>query len=97
MFSDKEPEEKKRILSEEFLIPMDRELEREVERMCNLGQGMLERGYHNGMQQGLQKGLDSGIEMAKRVMKLAAAGLPREQIATEANATMEQVKKILDD
>lgn len=30
--------------------------------MCNLGEGLLERGIEEGIEQGLQKGMEKGIE-----------------------------------
>ena len=42
------PEEKKKILSEEFDIPYTEEIEQEVLNMCNLSQGIYEKGYDTG-------------------------------------------------
>ena len=43
-----EPKVKKETLQEEFGIPMTEELEREVDRMCNLSQGVYDKGYDKG-------------------------------------------------
>ena len=43
-----EPEIKKATLEKEFGIPMTEELEREVDRMCNLSQGVYDKGYDKG-------------------------------------------------
>lgn len=40
-----EPKDKKETLKTEFGIPMTRELESEVEKLCNLSQGVYDRGY----------------------------------------------------
>ena len=40
-----EPKNKKETLQAEFGIPMTEELEREVDRMCNLSQGVYDKGY----------------------------------------------------
>lgn len=41
-------EEKKRILEEKYQIPMTRELRKELETMCNLSEGIEERGIAKG-------------------------------------------------
>ncbi len=43
---------KKQVLSEEFHIPMTRRIERKVERMCNLSQGIWEEGIQKGREEG---------------------------------------------
>ena len=43
-----EPKVKKETLQAEFGIPMTEELEREVDRMCNLSQGVYDKGYDKG-------------------------------------------------
>ena len=40
--------EKKRILEEKYQIPMTRELGKELDRMCNLSEGIEERGILKG-------------------------------------------------
>lgn len=40
-----EPKDKKETLKTEFGIPMTRKLESEVEKLCNLSQGVYDRGY----------------------------------------------------
>lgn len=40
-----EPKDKKETLKTEFGIPMTRELESEVEKLCNLSQGVYDKGY----------------------------------------------------
>lgn len=47
--SEKRPEEKKRILQEEFDIKMTIELESEVLQMCNLSEGVERRGIEKGI------------------------------------------------
>jgi hypothetical protein len=45
------PKEKKRILSEEFHIKMNREMESEVYKMCNFSEGVEQRGIAIGRKQ----------------------------------------------
>lgn len=60
--SEKEAEEKKRILQDDFDIAMTKTLESEVSAMCNLSKGVEERGIAIGVERGLEQGLERGIE-----------------------------------
>lgn len=53
---------KKKILSEDFEIPMTSHFESEVEHMCNIGAGYGEKRYQQGIEEGMQKGMQKGIE-----------------------------------
>lgn len=55
------PEQKKQILREEFGIVLTREMEEEVMSMCNLSQGIYERGLNDGWGKGLSEGLSEGM------------------------------------
>lgn len=46
--SEREADEKKKILREEFFIEMDRTFESEVQLMCNLSKGVEEKGIQKG-------------------------------------------------
>jgi hypothetical protein len=53
------PEEKKEILAGEFNIPYTEEIEQEVLHMCNLSQGIYDRGYDSGYGKGrIQQAID---------------------------------------
>ena len=60
--SEKEAEEKKKILQDDFDIAMTKTLESEVSAMCNLSKGVEERGIAIGLERGLEQGLERGIE-----------------------------------
>ena len=47
-------------LENEFDISIDNDLKEEVEEMCNLGQGILERGEARGRQEGIREGIREG-------------------------------------
>lgn len=49
-------EEKKQILLDEYNIPVDRKLEGGLKDMCNLSEGIWQRGIRQGIQQGIQQG-----------------------------------------
>ena len=77
--------EKRKILSEEFGMEMSGDLESEVRDMCNLSQGILERG------------LQQGERNAKRktAWNLAGMGMPAEKIAQAVQEPVELVEEWL--
>lgn len=50
------------ILEKEYNIPITEEIGEEVDHMCNLGEGILERGIERGMAQGIAQGIERGIQ-----------------------------------
>lgn len=64
--SEKEAEEKKKILQDDFNIAMTKTLESEVSAMCNLSKGVEERGIARGLEQGLARGMETGTLNAIR-------------------------------
>lgn len=59
--SEKEPEEKKRILQKDFDIKMTKKLESEVSELCNLSKGIEDRGIEKGIEKGIREGILSSI------------------------------------
>lgn len=55
--SERKPEEKKKILQDEFDIMMTKELESEVSKMCNLSDGIEKRGIETGIKTGIKAGI----------------------------------------
>ena len=62
--SEKEAEEKKKILQDDFDIAMTKTLESEVSAMCNLSKGVEERGIAIGLERGMERGMERGLEAA---------------------------------
>ena len=60
LFSEESVAEKKEKLAREHGIVMTVELEGRLERMCNLSQGILERGYQKGLETGKSLGIAQG-------------------------------------
>lgn len=56
--------EKKHILEKNYGIPMSEEMEGEMERMCNLSDGV----ERIGLEKGLQKGLEEGLKQKQRIV-----------------------------
>ncbi len=59
--SEMKPDEKKIILENDFEIAMTRNLEREVSVMCNVSQGIEDRGIQKGIVMGKAQGIEMGI------------------------------------
>ena len=54
--SDRNVNEKKRLLENDFQISMTEHLERGVSEMCNLSKGIEEKGIQKGIEQGIEQG-----------------------------------------
>lgn len=55
--SERSPEYKKMVLSEEFQINVTEEISQEVRQMCNLSTGILEKGIEKGRAEGRAEGM----------------------------------------
>ena len=79
------PAEKKKILQEEFDINMSRAFETEMSEMCNLSQGVWEKGMEKGQQN----------EFERSVRSMRKAGLDNTKIAAllEKDLTVVQAVK----
>ena len=82
-------EERFRILSDDFDIIVDEGLREEVEVMCNLGQGLLEKGEKRGEKRGIKK---TKVEAIINFYKVGANLI---MIAQAMDETEEKIKKIL--
>ena len=80
--------EKKKILEEEFDVSMNEELEREVTVMCNLSQGIKAEGR--------QEGIGIG-EMRMLVKQVKKGRVSIAEAAEDADMTVEQFRKVLED
>ena len=67
-------EEKLKILNEEFQIPITQQLDEEVSLMCNLSQGIENRGIQKGIEKGIEKGIRGAIDICRKL------NLPEEEI-----------------
>ena len=91
LFSDKiEVKEKMDLLETKCGIRMkDNKLAEEVETMCNLGQGIYERGLEQGLEQGEKR---KAIEAAVNFLKLGKNSI--EDIAMCTDLSVEEVKRL---
>lgn len=70
--SEKEPEEKKKILQSDFDIKMTRKLEREVSELCNLSKNVEEKGIRKGRKEGRKEGILTSIQNLMESMNWTA-------------------------
>lgn len=61
---------KKKILSDDFDIPMTQQLERRISDMCNLSEGVYQQGIEKGINQGVEKQLVSSIKSLMTTLHL---------------------------
>lgn len=54
--------EKMRKLEQDFHIPMEQKIEKELNQMCNLSDYVVEVGLKKGMEQGIKQGMEQGVE-----------------------------------
>ncbi|MCI8992398.1 MAG: hypothetical protein HFG80_06700 [Eubacterium sp.] len=73
--SEKEPEEKKKILQEDFGIPMTKTLESEVQNMCNLSKGIEEKGIEKGIETATLRAIENLMDTLKMTAEQAMAVL----------------------
>ena len=67
--TEKSAAEKKTVLQTEFDLPMTQEIESEVQTMCNVSQGVLEKGIEKGILQGRSLGRDERtLELIRNLM-----------------------------
>ena len=83
LVSDKKAKEKKEILERDFDIPMTETMEEEVEHMCNLSDGVEQRGIQKGIQQ-------ERFENARNLLAL----LSDEEISKCIKLPIEEVQKL---
>ena len=88
--SSRAAEEKKKILTEDFGVPMTTTLEREVLEMCNLSQGVKEEGIEIGIQKGVREG--KFLALAELVKD---GTLSVDVAAAKAKMTVDEFKKAM--
>jgi hypothetical protein len=85
--SERKPEEKKKILENDFSIEMTKSLEREVSIMCNLSKGVEEKGITKGITRGILSSIQNLMESmswsAEQAMN--ALKIPEEERSKYAN------------
>ena len=89
----KSAEEKSEILKKKFDIEVTSEMEEELRTMCNLSEGIYERGMSQGMSQGMARGAETKtIEIIKNLWK---KGMDIDFIKDVTSWTEEQIMKVV--
>ena len=91
--SECKAEEKKQILEEEFAIQMSERVEEEVAQMCNLSQGIVERGIAQGMERGIAQGIEKG--MAQGIAQGMEKGIAQGVEKGAFNATLDSLRRLI--
>ena len=92
---------RKETLVNEFGIRMAGNLEGEVNSMCNLSAGVLERGFEQGIEKGIEQGIEKGIEKGaeatkeKMIVNACKAGMSMENIKAFSGLSEEEIRSIL--
>ena len=93
--SERSTKEKREILQEEFNIKMTQELEREVSEMCNLSEGVEQKGIAKGIAKGITASIRNLMESMGWSIEQAMDAL---QISTEErNGYLYMLKKSEDE
>ena len=77
-------------------IEMTTSLEEEVDIMCNLSEGIEERGIEKGIKQGIEKGIEKGIAESRMetAVELMKEKFPMEKIARITRLSMEKLQEL---
>ena len=95
-------DEKFDIIGNEFDIPLESDIRRDVNDMCNLSQGIKEQAYVEGTENGIAIGKQEGITIGKRegiaetIIKMYRKGYEPEQISDILDMEVEEVREIIE-
>jgi hypothetical protein len=91
--------EKMQLLENDFQIPMTREIEGKVSEMCNVSQGIFEKGVEEGLIKGEKRGEKRGEKKATKMiaLNLAELNIPLEQIALATQEKASVIKKWIEE
>ena len=98
------------IIGNEFDIPLESDIRKDVNDMCNLSQGIKEQAYVEGTENGIAIGKQEGITIGKRegitigkregiaetIIKMYRKGYEAEQISDILDMEVEEVRKIIE-
>ena len=94
-------EEKLHIMKTEYDISEEEDFRKDVNEMCNLGEGIMEEGIAIGMEKGREEGIAIGetkgisIGESRTIRSMHKNGFTAEQIAAATDKALEEVKAIL--
>lgn len=94
-------EEKLHIMKTEYDISEEEDFRKDVNEMCNLGEGIMEEGIAIGMEKGREDGIAIGetkgisIGESRTIRSMHKNGFTAEQIAAATDKALDEVKAIL--
>jgi predicted transposase YdaD len=86
----------------EFDIPLESDIRKDVNDMCNLSQGIKEQAYVEGTENGIAIGKQEGITIGKQegiaetIIKMYRKGYEPAQISDLLDMEVEQVREIIE-
>ena len=92
-------EEKLHIMKTEYDISEEEDFRKDVNEMCNLGEGIMEEGIAIGMEKGIAIGETKGISIgeSRTIRSMHKNGFTAEQIAAAIDKDLEEVRVVLTD
>ena len=90
------------IIGNEFDIPLESNIRKDVNDMWNLSQGIKEQAYVEGTENGIAIGKQEGITIGKQegiaetIIKMSRKGYEAEQISDILDMTAEEVREIIE-
>ena len=87
--------EKLNILKNEYHIPMEKSIEEDVKVMCNLSEGIEERGIMKGRAEGKAEGRTEHLK--QQVQKKLVKGKSVEVIADELEESVSAIENVLEE
>ena len=107
IFSQKLAVEEKLNILQEYDVPGGEDFRKDVNEMCNLGEGIMEEGIAIGMEKGIAIGETRGIAIgetkgisigeSRTIRSMYKNGFTAEQIAAAIDKDLEEVRAVLTD
>ena len=85
---------KLKIMETEYHVPLDEKIREDVSTMCNLSQGIFEKGEAKGEARGEARGKEIGE--AGIILRMYKNGYTEQQIADATDKTIEEIKTIIE-
>ena len=82
------------IIGNEFDIPLESDIRKDVNDMCNLSQGIKEQAYVEGTENGIAIGKQEGI--AETIIKMYRKGYEAEQISDILDMEVKEIREIIE-
>lgn len=94
--SEKDAQEKRKILLDDYDIKMTHSFESEVSEMCNLSQGVWDKGVQKGMELGKELGKEIGKEIGREMGREESRMFSLQSLMKTMNWTAEQAMAALE-